>query len=561
MTCPLGHFCVGGSASSCARSTYNPLVGQFLQTACEQCPTNAVTNGTAATSATDCVCIKGYYNSRSANETVACERCPVGSICIHEGTTLASLPLVAGYYRTSNASDDLRRCRDLGESSGCVGGTGAGEGPCKLGLEGPYCSLCTVRDSSRYYSSSESACLLCEGGVLWPLLIALGVLAAVLGLVGVLRYCRLRTPRRLQVLLRWLWQAGVVLSPEGCRRFVQETALSGLLLHPRVFLVGVYTRLSLRAKFKQMVSFYQVVTRISEVYELQLPARVRQLLEVFGVFNINVGVLVPLQCLGLGNYEDHLAFTMFSPIILAAAILLGFLAYPYLKSILALDCRWFRRGRPKEMLLAALPWLLLLTFIVSPMVSSSAFRAFSCEDFDNGRSFLRADYAIECYTENYTRVELLAWLGILLYPVGVSVLYAVLILASRRAILDDKPTSLSKALSFLVRDYEPAFMWWELLMLWRQLYLVGFALLIMTGTVEQLVISFLVALGYMLLVSVATPFKDEGDNYFGQACSFALTAVFLFLLVIKIGELTDSVRHAPNNHAFNLSLHLDPDAT
>ena len=120
--------------------------------------------------------------------------------------------------------------------------------------------------------------------------------------------------------------------------------------------------------------------------------------------------------------------------------------------------------------------------------------------------------------------------------------FAVLILASRHAILDDKPTSLSKALSFLVRDYSPAFMWWELVMLWRQLYLVGFALLVMMGTVQQLVISFLVALVYMLLVSVATPFKDEGDNYFSQACSFALAATFLFVLVLKFGELTESVR-------------------
>ena len=109
------------------------------------------------------------------------------------------------------------------------------------------------------------------------------------------------------------------------------------------------------------------------------------------------------------------------------------------------------------MLLAALPWQLLLTFLVAPMVSSSAFRAFSCEEFDDGyansvylasvirlgptstlvltqshtllclailqqtqpcphrRSFLRADYAVDC---SDTRVELLAWLGILLYPVG-----------------------------------------------------------------------------------------------------------------------------------------------
>ena len=79
-------------------------------------------------------------------------------------------------------------------------------------------------------------------------------------------------------------------------------------------------------------------------------------------------------------------------------------------------------GSPKQMLCAALPWLLILFFVVFPMVSNTAFRAFSCEDFGNGRSFLRADYAIECDTEAYARVEQLAWLGILLYPVGISVL-------------------------------------------------------------------------------------------------------------------------------------------
>ena len=75
---------------------------------------------------------------------------------------------------------------------------------------------------------------------------------------------------------------------------------------------------------------------------------------------------------------------MFAPVVLAGIILLCFLALPYLKAVRALDRRWFRRGRPKDMLLAALPWLLLLTFLVSPVVSSSAFRAFSCEEFDNG---------------------------------------------------------------------------------------------------------------------------------------------------------------------------------
>ena len=136
-----GHYCAGGSASSCAKSTYNPLAGQSLQTACEPCPTNSLTPGTAATSATDCACIVRYYNHRLANETVECVSCPVGSNCVDEGTTLALLPLTIGYYRTGNNSDDLRRCPDFGDDSGCTGGTGFGEGPCKPGLE--VCSLGT----------------------------------------------------------------------------------------------------------------------------------------------------------------------------------------------------------------------------------------------------------------------------------------------------------------------------------------------------------------------------------------------------------------------------------
>ena len=73
-----------------------------------------------------------------------------------------------------------------------------------------------------------------------------------------------------------------------------------------------------------------------------------------------------------------------------------------------------------------------------------------------------------------------------------------------------------------VSIFYPGFMWWELLMLWRQLYLVGFALLVRPGTVEQLVISFLIALSMMLLFAVAAPFKDDGDDYFAQVCAIAL---------------------------------------
>ena len=167
----------------------------------------------------------------------------------------------------------------------------------------------------------------------------------------------------------------------------------------------------------------QVVTCISKVYDCNMPPKVQRVLEMFDLVNINVAALgLPLQCIGLGGFEEHLAFTMFAPVVIAATTLLGFLASPLVAGICARDSGWYRRGRAKKRLLAALPWLLLLSFLVFPMVTSTAFLAFSCEEFDNGRSFLRADYAIECSdTEawgTYKRVELLAWFGILLYPVG-----------------------------------------------------------------------------------------------------------------------------------------------
>ena len=67
---------------------------------------------------------------------------------------------------------------------------------------------------------------------------------------------------------------------------------------------------------------------------------------------------------------------------------------------------------------------------------------------------MRADLAVECSSPQHERAKRLAFVGIGSYPIGISLLYAVLMLRARRAILDDKPTVLSRALGFLVRDYE-----------------------------------------------------------------------------------------------------------
>ena len=171
------------------------------------------------------------------------------------------------------------------------------------------------------------------------------------------------------------------------------------------------------------------------------------------MLNINVaGIGLPLQCFGLGTYQQQLATTMLAPLMFAAVIVLGFVS----RSL----CGRGPKGRCVG-LLEALPWLLMLSFMVFPMVSSAAFRAFSCEPFKNGRRFLRADYSVECGSAEHESAKSLALLGVCIYPVGISLFYAGLMRSARSSIMQDRPTRLSKALGFLVRDFEPDYFWWE----------------------------------------------------------------------------------------------------
>jgi len=99
-------------------------------------------------------------------------------------------------------------------------------------------------------------------------------------------------------------------------------------------------------------------------------------------------------------------------------------------------------------------------------VSSAAFRAFSCERFDTGREFLRADLSVECstaehFSEAHEAAKKLAWAAIMIYPVGISAMYIFAFAYARPAIRESRPTRLSQAIGFLSQDFEPEYLWWE----------------------------------------------------------------------------------------------------
>ncbi|CAN0497746.1 unnamed protein product [Laminaria digitata] len=47
--------------------------------------------------------------------------------------------------------------------------------------------------------------------------------------------------------------------------------------------------------------------------------------------------------------------------------------------------------------------MLLLTFLVYSSVSSILFQMFACDDLEDGKNYLRADYRVECDSSQHSR--------------------------------------------------------------------------------------------------------------------------------------------------------------
>ena len=58
----------------------------------------------------------------------------------------------------------------------------------------------------------------------------------------------------------------------------------------------------------------------------------------------------------------------------------------------------------------------------------------------------------------------------------------------------------------------------------RRVMLVGVMVLVLRGSVTQLILGTIIVLAYLLLQMQSSPYKDAADNYLASACSFSTIA-------------------------------------
>ena len=110
--------------------------------------------------------------------------------------------------------------------------------------------------------------------------------------------------------------------------------------------------------------------------------------------------------------------------------------------------------------------VLLVTFLVYSSISSTVFQMFACEVLDDGSNYLRADYRINCDSTKHKELQIYAGFMIVLYPVGIPLLYAGLLFRDRtvlRKAAERNVLSKVKPTSDLWKPYKPSRFYYEII--------------------------------------------------------------------------------------------------
>jgi len=519
--CPEGHYCVDQQRVPCPEGTYNEFMGAASQQECRDCPARSWSE-IASPSLQSCFCNVGFYDVTNGVD-VECVACPTpGTSCTLAAVTLATLPITDGFWRWSNASIDIKSCSN---EQACAGGNGTraadGSGPwCRDGLRGPYCELCV--DAEQYLDQTEQRCLDCQDS--WT------------------------SPSQL------VWQTSLVavflVAVAACALRSRIERLERLAAAARLTLTGG------RARLKIIATTFQVICNIDSVYQATLPKDLEAILAWLDVLSVKISVFGQPECLGIGSFRLSLLAHLVGPPILLLLVLGVCLFRRFRRANDELERRALDRDGDGKIslceslyagLVDAMPWTLLVAFLVSPVVYKEGFSALLCETFgadvDDGATLLVADYEIRCSSHDpeYARILPLAWAAIAVYAVALPATFLALLVAAREAISSEQPTLLSTSLKFLHADYERRYWAWEICEVARKTLLIGFLLLLDQGSYNQLAMATLAQLVHLSFLGIAHPYRTTADNLLAITCSAATVIIFFLVGLLKLADLGDEL--------------------
>lgn len=198
--------------------------------------------------------------------------------------------------------------------------------------------------------------------------------------------------------------------------------------------------------------------------------------------------------------------------------------------------------------------LLLMSFLVYSSVSAKVFQTFACEHLDDGREYLRVDYRIECDSSKHRLFQVYAGIMILVYPVGIPLVYAFLLYKNRRVLRNkvERQTSPQvQPISDLWVPYKPERWFYDVIECLRRTSLTGVVVFIYPNTAAQVAVTLVIAFAFAILSESLAPYVSKLD---ARVSLTGHIIVFISMYVALLSKVDVSNERAASQEVFAVIL-------
>jgi hypothetical protein len=319
-------------------------------------------------------------------------------------------------------------------------------------------------------------------------------------------------------------------------------------------------------KIRTPLIVFQILTQYINITGLKIPLLYRDFLAWLDVINLDLSWLFSIGCVLKTDFYEKLLLNTLAPIVFGLFLCFTY-SIVYLRhkhtvskqkrrnstfgtvttppttttattastTTISSSDRVLERAFAKHAMV-----FLTMTFLVCSKCSTTVLQTFACDQITKDASYLRADYSISCNTQKHVYYQIYSGIMILVYPIGIPVLYAV-ILWHQRALLNPKDTALVERRKrnyhlnktrFLWEIYRPSVYYWECVECLRRLLLTGTMVFVYPGETAQPAIACLIAFVGIVCVLWYQPHDDHVDTQiYILGCIIVFLSMFLSLLV------------------------------
>ncbi|CAN0250034.1 unnamed protein product [Scytosiphon promiscuus] len=417
------------------------------------------------------------------------------------GVTLETLDVTGGYWRATNDSVYILACYN---ADACIGGQTGAEDYCAPGYTGPYCAVC----EPDYSPSLSFTCTRCSRSRSQGLMAATVIAALVIACVVV-------------AIVRYL--VSTQLGEERSTGYFRRKVLPAIPLQA----------------LKIIVVVWQILIQFADAAQATYPGVYQDFLSAIDIVDFDLGSVLSAGCLWSNmDFHDRVLVNTLGPLVVVGLLGITYRIAIYRSSSAGGDAVVEKiRYRHQTV-------LLLVTFLIYSSVSSTVFQTFACEKLDDGAEYLRADYSIQCTDAKHKNFEIYAGIMIFVYPVGIPLLYAIL-LFQRRDVLANGDADKTKAQSIagLWEPYRPERFYYEVVECGRRIMLTGVVVFIFPNDAAQLAITMLLAFFFFMVFEMLRPYEAESDMWLSRGGHMTVFLSMFYLLLLKVdvsGERSES---------------------